>query len=193
MTNEPKTETSKNTDPKTMTPDLRSPDVLQYSDLYKNAMMGADACAKMVGRTNAAEDAASAQAGTFSAQAETNAPQAVRECMELRQEITDMMTGYADRAKAAADALSDMGVPAEQLTMLEKLPAEIGITMKTMFDKSVSKCAELMVNGITMGIIDMKKAQRVCSEDGCSPAAYRMASDMIAFSERYVERMKEFL
>lgn len=156
----------------------RNPDILLYSDLYKNAMMGADSCAKMVGKANDAED---------------NSADHAEQNTELRQDITKMMEEYAVYAQKAADALANCGVTAEQLTTLEKLPAEIGITMQTMFDKSVSKCAEVMINGITMGIIDMKKARRVCSEDGCSPEAYRLAGDMIAFCERYVEQMKEYL
>ena len=156
--------------------DAKSPDVLLYSDLYKNAMMGADASAKMVAKAGDAEQTDGMNA-----------------CTELRQVITDMMEGYAGYAKQAAEALQGLQVPAEQLSAIEKLPAEIGITMQTMFDKSVSKCAEIMINGVTMGIIDMKKAQRVCSEDGCSPAAYRMAGDLIGFCERYIERLKEFL
>lgn len=163
-------------DPQTMKPDTRSPDVLLYSDLYKNAMMGADACAKIIGKAGNAQG----QDG-------------MKACAELRQEITTMMEGYAKYAQDAAKALSDIGVPAEQLTALEKMPAEIGISVQTMFDKSVSKCAEILINGVTMGIIDMKKAMRVCSEDGCSPAAYRMAGDLIGFCERYVERFKEML
>ena len=156
--------------------DVKSPDVLLYSDLYKNAMMGADSAAKMVGKAGDAEKNDSVIAGA-----------------ELRQVITDMMEGYAGYAKKAAAALHELHVPAEQLTALEKLPAEIGITMQTLFDKSVSKCAEIMVNGTTMGIIDMKKAQRVCSENGCTPEAYRLAGDLIGFCEQYVERLKEFL
>ena len=35
--------------------DVKSPDVLLYSDLYKNAMMGADSSAKMVGKAGDAE------------------------------------------------------------------------------------------------------------------------------------------
>ena len=156
--------------------DVKSPDVLLYSDLYKNAMMGADSAANMVGKTGDAERNDSVTAGAA-----------------LRQVITDMMEGYSGYAKKAAEALHTLQVPAEQLTALEKLPAEIGITMQTMFDKSVSKCAEIMINGVTMGIIDMKKAQRVCSEHGCSPEAYRLAGDLIGFCEQYVERLKEFL
>jgi hypothetical protein len=156
--------------------DVKSPDVLLYSDLYKNAMMGADSAAKMVGKTGDAQEHDGVVAGA-----------------ELRQLITDMMEGYAGYAKKAAAALHELHVPATQLSALEKLPAEIGITVQTMFDKSVSKCAEIMINGVTMGIIDMKKAQRVCSENGCSPDAYRLAGDLISFCERYVERLKEFL
>lgn len=156
--------------------DVKSPDVLLYSDLYKNATMGADSAAKMIGKTGDAERNDSVEAGA-----------------ELRQVITDMMEGYAGYAKKAADALHALHVPATQLTALEKLPAEIGISMQTMFDKSVSKCAEIMINGTTMGIIDMKKAQRVCSEQGCSPEAYRLAGDLIGFCEQYVERLKAFL
>ena len=156
--------------------DVKSPDVLLYSDLYKNAMMGADSAATMVKKTENAEMADSMTVGA-----------------KLRQLITDMMEGYSGYAKKAAAALHALDVPATRLSALEKLPAEIGMTMQTMFDKSVSKCAEIMINGVTMGIIDMKKAQRVCSEDGCSPDAYRLASDLIGFCEDYVERLKEFL
>lgn len=156
--------------------EVKSPDVLLYSDLYKNAMMGADSAAKMAEKTADAEQTDNRDAGTA-----------------LRQTITAMMEGYADYAKKAAQALHELHVPAEQLTALEKLPAEIGIAMQTMFDKSVSKCAEIMINGVTMGIIDMKKAQRVCSEDGCSPEAYRLASDLIGFCESYVEQLKKYL
>ena len=156
--------------------DVHSPDILLYSDLYKNAMMGADSCAKMIGRTTAAESNDS-----------------ISTCEALRSVITDMTEGYSGYAKKASAALNDLKFPAEQLSALEKLPAEIGITMQTLFDKSASKCAEVMINGVTMGIIDMKKAQRVCSEDGCSPDAYRLASDLIGFCEDYVERLKEFL
>lgn len=162
--------------PQAKSGEIKSPDVLLYSDLYKNAMMGADSSAKMVSKTGDAEK-----------------NDGITACAELRQVITDMMEGYAGYAKRAAQALHDLHVPAEQLTALEKLPAEIGITMQTMFDKSVSKCAEIMINGVTMGIIDMKKAQRVCAEDGCSPEAYRLAGDLIGFCEQYVERLKEFL
>lgn len=162
--------------PQAKSGEIKSPDVLLYSDLYKNAMMGADSSAKMVGKTGDAEK-----------------NDGITACAELRQVITDMMEGYAGYAKRAAQALDTLHVPAEQLSALEKLPAEIGITMQTMFDKSVSKCAEIMINGVTMGIIDMKKAQRVCSEGGCSPEAYRLAGEMIGFCEQYVERLKEFL
>ena len=156
--------------------EVQSPDVLLYSDLYKNAMMGADSAARMAGKANNAEQTDNADKSAA-----------------LRRLITDMMEGYAGYAKHAAQALSELHVPAEQLTALEKLPAEIGITVQTLFDKSVSKCAEIMINGVTMGIIDMKKAQRVCSENGCSPEAYRLAGDLIGFCEQYVERLKEFL
>ncbi len=162
--------------PQAKSGEIKSPDVLLYSDLYKNAMMGADSSAKMVGKTGDAEK-----------------NDGITACAELRQIITDMMEGYAGYAKRAAQALDTLHVPAEQLSALEKLPAEIGITVQTMFDKSVSKCAEIMINGVTMGIIDMKKAQRVCSENGCSPDAYRLAGEMIGFCEQYVERLKEFL
>ncbi|MBQ3065387.1 MAG: hypothetical protein IJC98_04035 [Clostridia bacterium] len=174
-----------NVDPQSMEQSRRSPDVLLYSDLYKNAMMGADSCAKMIAKVGAA--------------AESQAPcddgklKKAENCTALRSEITKMMEGYSRYAKDAAKALNDLQVPPEQLSALDKLPADIGMTMQTMFDKSVSKCAEIMINGVTMGIIDMKKAQRVCSEDGCSAEAYRMAGDLIGFCEMHVENLKEYL
>lgn len=162
---------------------VSSPDILLYSDLYKNAMMGAESCAKIVGKTAPAEDKQSAD----------GAEDGVEKCEKLRLLVTDMLEGYSGFAKKAKAALQELGAPAEQLSMLERMPAEIGITVQTMFDRSPSKLAELMINGATMGIIDMKKAQRVCSEDGCSPEAYRAASDVISFCEDYVESLKDYL
>lgn len=162
---------------------ISSPDILLYSDLYKNAMMGEESCAKMIGCADRAEDE----------QAKDGSERGIVSCEALRQEITDMLNGYASFAKKAKEALTERNAPAEQLTLLERMPAEVGITMQTIFDRSPSKLAELMINGVTMGIIDMKKAQRVCSEDGCSPDAYRTAADMIRFCEGHIEKLKEFL
>ncbi len=162
---------------------VSSPDVLLYSDLYKNAMMGAESCAKMVGKTTCAEEKQSAD----------GAEKGIEQCEKLRQEITTMLDGYGTFASQAKQALFHLKAPAEQLSVLDRMPAEVGISVQTMFDRSPSKIAELMINGVTMGIIDMKKAQRVCSEDGCSPAAYRLAADLIRFCENHVENLKEYL
>lgn len=162
---------------------ISSPDILLYSDLYKNAMMGAESCAKIIGKTAPAEEKQSSDGSNIG----------MERCEKLRLFVTEMLERYSDFALKSKKALEKLGAPAEQLSMLEKMPAEIGITVQTMFDRSPSKLAELMINGVTMGLIDMRKAQRVCAEDGCSSEAYRAASEVISFCEDSIETLKYYL
>jgi len=65
-----------------------------------------------------------------------------------------------------------------------------GIEMKTMFDKSNSKIAELLLQGTNMGIIEGRK---LLNNKGTDPNVEKLVSDYVKNQEEAVEKLKEYL
>ena len=111
----------------------------------------------------------------------------------FQEKLSQQLEDYNRVCMASNVLLQSAGHETKGLSPLTKFSTYISVNMNTMSDKSPSHISEMLIQGSTMGIIDMKKAHRVCAEDGCSPEAYRLAGDLIGFCEQYVERLKEFL
>jgi uncharacterized protein (DUF305 family) len=53
--------------------------------------------------------------------------------------------------------------------------------------------AEMMIEGLSMGITDTTRRSRQAEEDGCDPEVIKLASDLISFQENSVDIMKKYL
>ena len=65
--------------------------------------------------------------------------------------------------------------------------------MSTLVDDSTSKLAELMIDGNTMGVVQMKKELSRVEQGEISDDATKLAADVVAFQEKNIETMKTFL
>ena len=65
--------------------------------------------------------------------------------------------------------------------------------MSTLVDDSTSKLAELMIDGNTMGVVQMKKELSRVEQGAISDDATKLAEDVVAFQEKNIETMKTFL
>lgn len=65
-----------------------------------------------------------------------------------------------------------------------------GIEMKTMFDKSNSKIAELLLQGTNMGIIEGRK---LLNHKGTDKEVEKLVSDYVKNQEEAVEQLKKYL
>ena len=75
--------------------------------------------------------------------------------------------------------------------VLAKIPAEVTMNVTTMMDNSNTKIAEMMINGSTMGIIEItRKIRRTPCADADSS---KIANDVVAFEENNIAKMKTFL
>ena len=142
------------------------PDLLLYSDLYKNSRIGEDACARAAGKA----------AG-----------------LGLRQELADAMNQFSDYSHRAAEMLTAAGAEAKDITALDALPAELGFSIGTALDPSDPHIAELMLDTLNGSVTDMKKAQKECAARGCSQDACRSAEEWIQGCSHRAERLREFL
>ena len=67
------------------------------------------------------------------------------------------------------------------------------IMMNTMVNSSTSKIAEMMINGSTMGIIDLGKRVKQAQSEGVSEDVVKIANDMMSFEEGNIQKMKTYL
>ena len=106
----------------------------------------------------------------------------------LRAEMTDELSVYRRYAKEASEKLSERGLKPKELPMTAKMGAKMGMVMNTMLDTTTSHLAEMMINGATMGIIDLEKKLN----DGGGEAE-RLARDVLRYEKETVERLGQYL
>ena len=105
----------------------------------------------------------------------------------LRSEMTDELSVYRRYAKEASEKLSERGLKPKELPMTAKMGAKMGMVMNTMLDTTTSHLAEMMINGATMGIIDLEKKLNDGGE------AERLARDVLRYEKETVERLGQYL
>lgn len=103
--------------------------------------------------------------------------------------MTDELSVYRRYAKEASEKLGERGLKPKELPMTAKMGAKMGMVMNTMLDTTTSHLAEMMINGATMGIIDLEKKLN----DGGDGEAERLARDVLRFEKETAERLSTFL
>lgn len=141
-----------------------SPDEELLSEVYKSVTMGSDSTATMIGKT---KDSA------------------------LRTELTAQLDGYRNFANIAREKLEEKHYKVKQGSIFAKIPAEISINMTTMIDDSNTKIAEMMINGSTMGVIELRRKLR--ESVGADDDSVKIANDYVSFEEDNINKMKTYL
>ena len=73
---------------------------------------------------------------------------------------------------------------------MEKVMTWYGIQMDTFLDTSVSKLADLLIQGTNMGIVEGKK---ILNHKTLDKKVHKICSEYIKMQEAYLEKLKEFL
>ncbi|MBQ8495852.1 MAG: hypothetical protein IJ489_00145 [Clostridia bacterium] len=144
----------------------QSADAALLQEIYKNVKMGTDSVMTILGK---AED---------------------RSLLENLSADLDTYEGYAKRAR---EKLAEMSIVPKEVSTIQKLPAEMGITMSTLTDRSNSKIAELMIEGAVMGVTEFKDLIRNADDAGASLENIRLAGDVLAFHEEMINKMRRYL
>ncbi|MBO4216426.1 MAG: hypothetical protein J5940_00625 [Clostridia bacterium] len=111
----------------------------------------------------------------------------------LKNELKTQLDGYRNFAVQAENALVGMGKTAKRPGVFKTVPATVSISLKTMADSSESHVAEMMVNGLTMGVIEMKRQANNAVECQVDADAVKLANDMVAFQENSINQLKQYL
>lgn len=78
----------------------------------------------------------------------------------------------------------------EETTAMNKVMTWYGIQMRTVKDSSATKLAEILLQGLNMGIIDGKKLE---NHNDIDDKVSKLVKDYVSMQEEYVEKIKQFL
>lgn len=77
-----------------------------------------------------------------------------------------------------------------ETNLMEKAMTWYGIQKDTILDNSVSKLADLLINGTNMGIIEGRK---LLNNKTMDKKVHKICSKYVDMQEKYIEKLKEFL
>lgn len=97
--------------------------------------------------------------------------------IELSDEINDLYLEYSDEEP-------------HEINAMEKLMTWYGIEKDTILDDSISKLADLLINGTNMGIIEGRK---ILNNKKMDKRIKKLCNKYIAVQEKYVEKLKSYL
>lgn len=110
---------------------------------------------------------------------------------ELAEVLHKQHNQYKDIARRIEAIYSqyDDGEP-HKTSAMNKAMTWYGIEMKTLTDKSDSKIAELLLNGVNMGIIEGRK---ILNKKNLNKEVNEIVSTYVSMQEDCVEVLKEYL
>ena len=110
---------------------------------------------------------------------------------ELAEVLHNQHNQYKDIARRIEDIYPKYndGEP-HKTSMMNKAMTWYGIEMKTMTDKSDSKIAELLLNGVNMGIIEGRK---ILNKKNMDKEVNDIVDEYVKMQETAVEVLKDYL
>lgn len=112
---------------------------------------------------------------------------------DMKTYMTSQLNQYEKYAQDVKNQLLKQGIEPKEANPVSKLGAKIGMEMKSMQDSTTSHMAEMMVQGSTMDVTDL--LQKVSIYEKCPECrnSVRLAKEIVAFEEKNIEKMKQFL
>lgn len=109
----------------------------------------------------------------------------------LKNELEEQYNDYSEAKAAAEQAMVSEGVMPQENSIFSKAVMWGSIQMNTLTESSSDHIAEIMINGTTMGVVDLTKHIGACKNADDSTIKY--AKDFIKKEEKHIDNLKAFL
>ena len=109
----------------------------------------------------------------------------------MKEELQRERATYDDTRREGERALAGAGGSVEPVSPLSKAGMWAGLEMQTMADRSNAHIAELVIQGATMGVIEMTKSLNTYGD--ADPHARGLASRFVVQQNEAIDRQKSFL
>lgn len=111
---------------------------------------------------------------------------------KIKNEIEQILKEYEKIFKESKELLKKHKVKPKEKSKMADLSSFFGIKMEVMKDNSDRKIADMLLQGLTMGIIEMEKKIEDY-QDKCDKDILKIAKDLLAFEQNHTKKVKEYL
>lgn len=140
-------------------------EMIQY--IYKSSEMGVSANTKLLNELNNKDN-------------------------KIKKLISEQLNKYEEFLKETEKIIKKSKYDIKKTSMMAKIGSDLGITKEVMKDNSDSRIANMLVQGVTMGITDVKskisKYKNVVDKK-----VLKLAEDYLKFQEKEIEKLSEYL
>ena len=110
---------------------------------------------------------------------------------EFKNYLTEYLDGYQSFLSDADKRLKKKKEESKDLSPMAKVMSYLSLSFNTMIDKSPSHVAEMVMQGCSMGIIDITK--RIKQYSGAEKTALTLAEKLLKFEQKNFSRLQKFL
>ena len=107
--------------------------------------------------------------------------------------MTNQLNQYEKFAQNVKNQLVNQGVEPKEPNPIAKISSKLGMEMKSLQDSTTSHMAEMMVQGSTMDVTDLLQKVSAYEKLPECKNSVSLAKEIVAFEERNIEKMKDFL
>ncbi len=111
---------------------------------------------------------------------------------KIKPVIEDILTKYQDFQKRAKEGLEQKGVSLEETGLFAKMGANMHIKKEVEKDNSDSNIADMLIQGLSMGSLDMEKELDTYHKT-LTKEEEKIGKDFLKFQQKTIEELKKFL
>lgn len=140
-------------------------ELLEY--IYKNAEMGTFTLTKLIEYLNGKEN-------------------------KIKKVVEDEIKGYEKYLEDSKKLIKKHDYDLKENGLMAKMGATMGIKKETMVDNSDASIAHMIIEGFTMGVVDISSKINNYKEDA-DKKILNLAKSFLKFQEDEIEKLKTFL
>ena len=111
---------------------------------------------------------------------------------KIKSYLEEILEKYQEFEEKAKDLLKDNDVAAVDESIFKKMMSAMGISKEVKEDNSDAAIADMMIQGISMGSIEMEKKVKAY-KDKVSKEYLKLAKEFLKFQEKTVDQLKKYL
>ncbi len=111
---------------------------------------------------------------------------------KIKSYVEEIHKKYEEYVEKSKSILLDHDIHPEEDGMVSKMMASMGISKEVKDDNSDSAISDLLIQGISMGVIEMEKKLKSYSDE-CDKEYIKLAKDFMKFQEKTIDELKKYL
>lgn len=111
---------------------------------------------------------------------------------KIKDATEDILKEYEQFAKTSKQLLQEQKIIPQEESMMAKMGASMGIKKEVINDNSDASMAEMLIQGISMGSLEMQKKIKAY-EKKVDEETLKLAKSFLKFQENAIEKLKKYL